>query len=116
MSYKNKGRFKNQSYKLEKNGELYFIDDIVINMNELKNGMEIIWLADDTDFDIWFPKDRNPFSTFYFLRSLPAKSRNCRIKKRIRKNLKPGTYYYCLYCKNNKTMAEGNSFPKMIIR
>lgn len=111
------GNNRKHSYKIEKketNSNIYFIDTIEIDRKELQNGVEITWHADDTEFEIWFPRDQNPFS------NLPEQahlnSENKTITKRIRNNLKPGTYSYFIFCQKTKTMAEGNSFPSMIIK
>jgi len=106
------------NYKIQKKrgrDDLYHIDDIVIDRSELNNNVEVTWLADDTEFEIWFPKDRHPFPNPGSSSGLPANSRGRRINKKIRNNLDPGTYYYGVFCNKTNTMAEGNSFPKMII-
>ncbi len=102
--------------KLERKGESYFIKDFVIDQNDINNGMEISWLADDTEFEIWFPENRKPFNNNFPVRSNkpPGKGDN-RIKLPLRNRPEKGTYYYAVYCEKNKTMAAGNSFPKMII-
>lgn len=114
---------KNQTlkhhYKLEKRdikADIYFIDKIEIEQEELSKGIEITWLADDTDFEIWFPHHRNPIVKFLFFLKLPIHSRRRRATRKIRRNLKPGTYYYSIFCKENSTMARGNSSPQMIVR
>jgi len=111
------GNNRNHSYKIEKkegNSDIYFVDTIEIDRNEMQRGVEITWSADDTEFEIWFTRDQNPFS------NLPKQARlNSRrkiIKERIRRQLDPGTYYYCIICKSTKTIVEGNSFPSMIIK
>jgi len=109
----------NHSYKIQKKSGrdgLYHIDDIVIDQSELNNGVEVIWQAEDTDFEIWFPKDKHPFPNRGASSGNPSNSRNRKINKKIRKNLESGTYYYGVFCNKTNTMVEGNSFPKMIIK
>lgn len=109
----------NHNCKIQKKSDregMYHVDDIVIDRSELNNEVEITWLAEDTEFEIWFPKERHPFPSRGVSRGIPANSRGRRINKKIRKNLEPGTYYYGVFCNKTNTMVEGNSFPKMIIK
>jgi hypothetical protein len=119
MRKEKENKYHEHVYKLvKKDGadETYFIDDIIIDKKRLRKGLEITWLADDTDFELWFPKDRHPFAGFIFLRTLPVSSCDRKIVRKLRTRLEPGTYYYSIFCNENRTMAEGNSSPKMIVR
>lgn len=96
--------------------EYYYMDDIVINKHDIENGADITWYSEETDFQVWFPNERNPISRFFLFRWIPMYSHDKRLTKKISKKAKPGTYYYSIFCSENDTMAEGNSSPKMIIR
>ena len=107
------------SYKLEKkkeNSDVYYIDSIEVDRNELQRGVEITWFSDDTEFEIWFPQGENPFSNSNLPEQALINSRGKRVKKRLRDNLAPGTYFYSIFCKKTNTMAECNSPPRMIVR
>lgn len=113
------GNNRKHSYKLEKkgeNGDIYFIDTIEIDREELPSGVEITWFSDDTDFEIWFPQGQNPFSNSNLPEQAILNSRRKRVKKRLPNHLDPGTYFYSIFCKKTNSMAEGTSSPRMIIK
>jgi len=113
------GNNRKHSYKLEKKEEksdVYYIDTIEIDRGELQRGVEITWFSDDTEFEIWFPKELNPFSNSNLPEQALLNSRGRRVKKRMPNNIDPGTYEYSIFCKKTNTMAEGNSPPRMIIK
>jgi len=113
------GNNQKHNYKIEKknqNSDLYFIDTIEIDQDELQRGVEVSWIAEDTEFEIWFPKDQNPFSNSNLPDEAILNSRGRHLKKRLRNNLDSGTYFYGIFCKKTKTMVESNSPPRMIIR
>ena len=103
--------------KKEGAGDIYFVEDIVIDKNKSGHNPTITWSSDDTEFEIWFPRDRNPVTGIPFLRRLSANSRGRRVIRHFKnlKNLEPGVYHYTIFCKKNNSMAEGNSPPRMII-
>jgi len=113
------GNNRQHSYKLEKkeeNSDVYYVDVIEIDKDELQRGVEITWHSDDTDFEIWFPEGQNPFSNANLPEQAIMNSRGRRVKKRIKNNLEPGTYYYSIFCKKTNTMAECKSPPRMFVR
>jgi hypothetical protein len=112
-------RTKNLTYtliaKVKKNGEVYKIETIKLSTKDVEKGLEITWKADDTEFEIWFPSERNPLSIPWWCRRFSIKSKNKIITRKLRKDLK-GEYYYSIYCYRTKNMAVSNSSPRMIIR
>jgi hypothetical protein len=119
---------RTKSESLVKKGDTYFIDDINLSLQDLKDGIEISWNSADTEFEIIFPDGRNPFEKVGFCkRNFRRSSRrkvgwllNPGFAKIIEKELNSGAeevrLFYAVYCYENKSMAEGNSFPKMIIK
>lgn len=99
----------------------YKVDNIYIDRSIHGNTVDITWHSDDTEFEIWFPVGQNPVTNLIFLRRFTLRSKGKSITKKLNnlKNLKAGTYYYSIHCKQagpTGTMAEGNSPPRMIIK
>ncbi|TVQ02864.1 MAG: hypothetical protein EA359_10840 [Balneolaceae bacterium] len=99
----------------------YFADDIVINEDMIAEGVEITWTTEDqTEFEIWFPRERNPLSIFFLCKWFTLKSRNHKITKTIDRNIgckhEVDYYFYSIYNKSTQTLAHGHSSPKMIIK
>ncbi|TVR26492.1 MAG: hypothetical protein EA390_14810, partial [Balneolaceae bacterium] len=55
--------------------ELYKVETIILDKDDVKNGIVITWKAKDTDFEIWFPGKRNPLSTPRWCRRFSIKSK-----------------------------------------
>lgn len=120
----------NHTYKLEPyvssydNGDVvstYKIDLIYLNQKELKEGIEITWLADDTEFEIWFPKELNSITFPWYQRFFRNRSGNKQITRKFRGNFKLDpesklVIYYSIFCSKTDSMAIGGSSPRMIIR
>jgi hypothetical protein len=128
MCFRKKRKLTTKSESLVKKGDIYFIDDIKLSLQDLKDGIEISWNSADTEFEIIFPDDRMPFHRGFFSNCNSKKSRRKKvnwllnpgfariIEKELNNGAKEVRLYYAVYCNENKSMAEGNSFPKMIIK
>lgn len=128
MCFRKKRKLTTKSESLVKKGDTYFIDDIKLSLDELRNGTVISWASDDTDFEIIFPNDRRPVRAGGFFNRNSKKSRGRKvywkldrmfaniIENELKKGVNEVKLYYAIYCNENKSMAEGNSFPKMIIK
>jgi hypothetical protein len=128
MCFRKKRRLATKSESLVKKGDTYFIDDIHLSLKDLKDGHEVSWDSADTEFEIIFPDDRMPFHRGFLSKCNSKKSRRKKVNwflnpgfaKIIEKELENGAkevkLFYAIYCSENKSMAEGNSFPKMIIK
>jgi hypothetical protein len=61
MKYTSIMEFKLEStIEINKKGnriQTYQVDDIELDAGDLKKGVDIKWFADDTEFEIWFPKE-----------------------------------------------------------
>ncbi len=104
-----------------KDHHYYFADDIIIKAEQIAKGVQITWTTDDkSDFEIWFPRERNPLSIFFLFKWFTIRSRNHKITKTISRNIhcenEEEYYYYSIYNKSVQTMAHGHSSPKMIIK
>jgi hypothetical protein len=117
-------RESNHTYKLQQVEEFdsdgnpimrYKIENIHLNLNEVKNGIKITWLAEDTEFEIWFPRERNLISVPWYCRWRRIRSKNMRITRTIRGE-EPGDYEYSIYSSLTENLAKGNSSPRMIVR
>lgn len=98
----------------DKGRKLFKIDNIKLKLKEVKNGVKITWQAEDTEFEIWFPKERNLISVPWYCQWRRIRSRNMRITRTIRGDTE-GVYEYSIYCSKTENLAEGNSAPRMIV-
>lgn len=99
----------------------YKVEDIELHLDDLKNGVEILWKSKDTKFELWFPKEWSSKIFHPSESGSPKSSRKERLKIKFKGNLKiePGGekwVYYSIFCSTTKSMAVGNSSPRMIIR
>ena len=75
-----------------------------------KAGEDINWTSDQkTEFEIWCPPNRDP------LQPGQGSSTNGTLDRKVKKDAKPGTYWYAVFCEKNDEMAEGGSPPRIII-
>jgi hypothetical protein len=134
-------RTGNHTFELETvdkdiNGETvpcYKVKTIDLNIEDVRDGIEITWIAADTDFELWFPGKRNPLSRPWWCRRFSLKSKDKTIRVKLRRNFekselgegcegvvrggRPGeVFYYSIYTAKNNGMVIGNSSPRMIIR
>ncbi|MCL4538516.1 MAG: hypothetical protein M1378_02770 [Bacteroidetes bacterium] len=74
-----------------------------------KRGEKVVWTCSDSDFRIWFPPEHNP------LEPGPETSVNGRLERTVNKDAAQEEYQYSMYFFKDKSLAEGNSPPIIII-
>ncbi len=80
-----------------------------------KEKTKVTWRCEDSDFILWFPKNRNPFDG-----DNEISSKNRQAEANVRpyddKLIKPGAKFrYCILLLDKEDMVEGDSPPTMII-
>jgi hypothetical protein len=76
---------------------------------------KVTWHCEDSDFIVWFPKDRNPLEGN---NEIPSTNRQAKatVRPYDDKMIKPGAkFHYCILLLDKEDMVEGNSPPTMII-
>lgn len=80
-----------------------------INAITHKLGEKVVWICKDSDFRIWFPPEHDPLDPG------PETSDRGKLERTVSKDATPGEYQYSMYFIKDKSLAEGNSPPIIII-